>query len=193
MDKSDLSFFEEDVDSALPTSDQLQTLAALAEKQLQAEAEIKRIKEELAEKKKELFVLSSEQIPSLMEQCGVSGITSFTLGDGSRITIKRVVKASIPKARRQEAFAWLRGNDGAAIVKNTVSVSFGKGEDDKAARLEKLLRESASGYNVEHDETVHAQTLAAFVRERLERGEDVPTDLLGVFEYKETKIVRPKS
>ena len=43
---------------------------------------------------------------------------------------------------------------------------------------------------VEHKESVHAGTLTAFVKEQMGEGNNIPMDLLGVFEYSKTKITR---
>ena len=40
--------------------------------------------------------------------------------------------------------------------------------------------------------TVHAQTLKALVRERIEAGKDMPTELFGVFPDTKTTIKRSK-
>lgn len=70
------------------------------------------------------------------------GIKKFTLGDGSEITIKDVVQASLPSRgailkaqgderdalidRNHRALDWMRANGGEAIIKNNISVDFGK-------------------------------------------------------------------
>ncbi len=48
-----------------------------------------------------------------------------------------------------------------------------------------------AGHDATIDRDVHYQTLQAFGREYLEKGEELP-DFIGVHEYKEAKITKPK-
>jgi hypothetical protein len=60
-----------------------------------------------------------------------------------------------------------------------VSVRFGRGEDELCARLLNLLGEK--GYPADQAEKIEPMTLKAFVREQLERGNEFPTELFGVY------------
>jgi hypothetical protein len=44
------------------------------------------------------------------------------------------------------------------------------------------------GHNVKQAEKVEPMTLKAFVREQIEKGKDVPSDLFGVYVATRTKI-----
>ena len=59
-------------------------------------------------------------------------LQKFTLTDGSEISVKPIYAASIPKDRRDEAFQWLRDHEFGDLVKNNVTVTFGRGEDETA-------------------------------------------------------------
>lgn len=177
---------EFDDDGELAADDQQkQDLATLANRQLAIEARIKDIEEQLSKAKRELFSVSSEDIPRLMDEIGMK---EFMLTSGERIQVKRGVKASIPVKFRDQAFAWLRENGHGDLVKNEVKATFGRGEDERARALLKFLQDK--GLNADQKESVHAGTLAAFVREQLERGAEVPHEMLGVFEYQETKVTK---
>ena len=88
-------------------SDLVRTLRNV-EKQIEdAEIHMKALK---AEKHK----LSVENIPSLMDEMGVERLDV----DGLTVERKMMVHASIPQARKDEAFAWLRDNGLDDIIKN---------------------------------------------------------------------------
>jgi len=113
-------------------------------------------------------------------------MTSFRMEDGSSIDIKPFYSASISEARRAEAFQWLRDNGFDDIIKNTVSVRFGRGEDELCNRLLGLLGQQ--GFPVDQAEKVEPSTLKAWVRERVERGEQFPMELFGAYIGKKASI-----
>jgi hypothetical protein len=166
----------------------LASLATLASNQVDLELQIEIAEADLATKKDSLKRLSEEIIPSHMEQLGLS---SFTLGNGYKLLVKPYYACKIPEDRSQEAFAWLRAGNYSDIIKNTVSLQFGKGEDDLAIQVaEKLV---GLGLSPEQKIFVHPQTLKSFVRECIENGKELPTDLFGVYVGKQTKITPPKA
>lgn len=137
--------------------------------------------------KERLKQISEVDIPTLMDSIGMA---QFTLRTGVVISVEEVIRASIPKAQSLAAFAWLRANNSEALIKREVSVSFGKGENDAA---EKLLTElSSQGLPVENNESVHASTLSAWVREKLKNGIEIPIELFGVFRQRVSKVKMPK-
>jgi hypothetical protein len=86
--------------------------------------------------KAEKHKLSVELIPALMDEMGVERLDV----DGVTVSRKMMVHASIPVARREEVYAWLRDNNLDDIIKNDVVVSFGKGEDNRAGHAVGLLQ-----------------------------------------------------
>ena len=61
------------------------------------------------------------------------GLSHLKLMDGSSVDVKPNYSASISIANREAAFGWLRNNGLGDIIKNEISVSFGRNEDNKAA------------------------------------------------------------
>jgi hypothetical protein len=78
--------------------------------------------------------ISERVIPELLAE---QGLSSLKLADGSSVTVKREYRCTLPKDdfKREEAYKWLRENGLGDIIKNNVSVTFGRGEDDKAQQL----------------------------------------------------------
>ena len=113
------------------------------------------------------------------EAMAETGMRKFVMEDGSSIDVKPFYGASIPKARQAEAYKWLRDNGFDDIIKNTISVRFGRNEDELSARLLNLL--GTQGFPAEQAQKIEPQTLKAWVKERVEKGQPVDTELFGVF------------
>ena len=91
----------------------------------QKSEEVEKLEEILKEAKKERDKISYEDLPSLLQEIG---ITSFELSDGSKVKVGAVYGAHIKVENREEAFNWLREKGHDDIIKNTVSLPFGRGE-----------------------------------------------------------------
>ena len=137
--------------------------------------------------KKEHDRLSGEVIPTMMAEMGLSHLK---LADGSTVDVKANYSANISVANREKAFNWLRENGLGDIIKNEISVSFGRNEDNKAADYAALAEER--GYQPTQKLKVEPMTLKALVRERLEAGKSMPTEIFNVFVGNKTTIKRNK-
>jgi len=115
-------------------------------------------------------------------------LSTLKLADGSSVEVKPVYGASIPSKKKEEAFNWLRKNDLGDLIKNEITVSFGRNEDNKAMAYANLAQ--GQGYQPVQKLKVEPMTLKALVRERLEAGQEMPTDLFNVFAGNRTKITR---
>lgn len=163
-------------------SGDLAQLQELAEQQSRAEAKVAQIEAQLASAREELKDISERQMPELMDQIGLE---TFKTRSGLIINVKETIRASIPKANAARAFAWLKANGHEAMIKRVVAVQFGKGEDERAEALRAAL---ADDYEVDDKASVHPSTLAAFVREKLENGDEIPLELFGVHRQRISKI-----
>jgi len=177
------SLFEQEADALKVGNDQLSGISALARRAKQLEREIADQEDALKELKSQFRKVTEEALPEALSELGM---TSFRMEDGSSIDIKPFYSASISEARRAEAYQWLRDRGFDDIIKNTVSVRFGRGEDELCSRLLGLLGQQ--GYPAEQSEKIEPQTLKAWVKERVERGEEFPTELFGAFIGKKATI-----
>ena len=75
--------------------------------------------------------ISFEQIPEVMDEMGIDRLEV----DGATGSLKSFVSASIPVDKKDEAYAWLRENGYDDIIKNDITLSFGRGEDNVAKDL----------------------------------------------------------
>ena len=151
------------------------------------EDEIAALEEQLKNKKAEADDISSRVIPELLAEQGLSEIK---LADGSKVSVKKEYRCTIPKdeIRREQCYKWLRDQKLEDIIKNNVFVTFGKGEDDKAKQLLDLA--VANGFEPQQKSDVSWQTLTALFRERIESGLDMPSDVFSTWVKDKTKITR---
>jgi len=177
--------FEADQTESITQANDAKELSAQVVKLRNLEDKIKVAEETLKQLKKQEEVLSGEIIPTMMTEMNIS---TMKLADGSAIEVKPVYGASIPAAKKEEAFNWLRENGLGDLIKNEVTVSFGRNEDNKAADYAVLAQ--GQGYQPTQKLKVEPMTLKALVRERVEKGLDMPSDLFNVFAGNRTKITR---
>ena len=177
--------FEEDQQNAMSKTDNIQSLADQVERLEKMNSGIEKTEESLKEQKKQKDHVSMEVIPTLMSEMGLA---ELKLIDGSMVTVKPNYSASITVANREAAFNWLRNNGLGDIIKNEISVSFGRNEDNKAADYASLAQER--GYQPTQKLKVEPMTLKALVRERIEAGKEMPTELFNVFVGNQTTIKR---
>jgi len=170
------SLFEDDAGALTVKNEDLTSVGALAKRAKELEKEIDELDASLKERKEQQRKLLEDAIPGMLAELGMS---SFKMADGSQIDIKPFYSASIKEENRAQAYEWLRKHGFDDIIKNTVSVRFGRGEDDLCDTLLNHLREQ--NYPVEQAQKVEPQTLKAWVREQVERGNEFPTTLFGAY------------
>jgi hypothetical protein len=177
------NMFEQDAEALVVKDEDIQGVAGLAKRAKELQTEIDALEDSLSERKENYRKLTEESLPEALASLGMS---SFQMDDGSSITIKPFYGASIKAERQAEAFSWLRDHGHDDLIKNTVSIRFGKGEDELCSRLITSLR--GTGYVPEQNQKVEPMTLKAWVKEQVEKGREFPTDLFGVFIGKKAVI-----
>jgi len=153
------------------------------------EDEVAELEEKLKAKKEERDDISSRVIPELLAE---QGLQEIKLADGSKVSVKKEFRATLPKdeIRREAAYQWLRDQNLGDIIKNNVTVSFGKGEDNKANQLVDLA--VANGFTPQQKSDVAWNTLTALYEERVKAGLDMPSDVFSLWIKDKTKISRKK-
>ncbi len=145
-------------------------------KQLRSvEMQIEDAESHLKTLKQEKHKLSVENIPAVMDEMGVERVDV----EGLTVARKMMVHASIPVARKEEAFEWLRQHGLDDIIKNDVTCSFGKGQDNLAGDVVGLLEQR--GFDPKTKTHVHPSTLKAFIKERVTDGKPIDLDMFGAF------------
>ena len=179
--------YEQDRVESVTQTDAAKTLSDKVIELKNLEDEIENAEESLSKLKEKARYISQIEVPQMMEEMH---ITKLKLKDGESVEIKKIYGASISPEHLDKAFTWLRNNGLDDIIKNDVTVTFGRGEDNKAADYAVLAR--GQGYEPVQKIGVHPQTLKAVVRERLESGQEMPSDLFKTYAGNSTKITRRK-
>ena len=177
--------FEKDQEQVLDKTTNINKLADKI-KELQAQQAQLQIQEDaVKQKKKDIEHLSGEVIPTMLSEMGLSFLK---LQDGSSVEVKTNYSATITQANKEAAFNWLRENGLGDIIKNEISVSFGRNEDNKAADYAELAK--GQGLEPQQKLKVEPMTLKALVRERMEAGKEMPTELFNIYVGNKTTIKR---
>ena len=187
--------FEKDQTEAITQTNEVKALSDQVLNLRNLEDRIKEKETEVKKLKKDSGIISEEVIPTMMTEMNIS---TLKLADGSAVEVKPIYGASLGQGRsesdsdfikrREEAFNWLRNNGLGDLIKNEVTVSFGRNEDNKASDYANLAQ--GQGYQPVQKLKVEPMTLKALVRERVEAGQDMPSDLFNVFAGNRTKITR---
>jgi hypothetical protein len=179
--------FEEDQREDLNSVNDAKSLSDQVVKLKQLEDDLVDKEKELKELKRHIDLVSGEVIPTMMQEMNIS---TLKLADGSSVEVKPVYGASITVANKEAAYTWLRENGLGDLIKNEITVSFGRNEDNKASQYAVLAK--GQGFEPFQKLKVEPMTLKALVRERLESGQEMPSDLFNVFAGNRTKITRSK-
>ena len=157
------------------------TEKAIALQKLQED--VKTLEHALKETKEKLRVFEEQELPEAMQ---AANLQEIKLTNGAKITMSQFYKGSISEKNRDAAHNWLLSNNHGGIIKHEVSLKFGKDEGEKANDAVQSLKQK--GLDPAVKESVHPQTLNAFVREQLTSGKDLPADLFGVYVGSRAKL-----
>ncbi len=187
LDEDFLAAEASDLRAALPSDDKLSSINALVLRAEELDAQLRELEEKRKQLDDEHRRLVERDIPDAMREVGLSLVR---LTDGSEVSLKDDVYASIPEAKLKYALRWLRQGGFGDLIKNEVRVLFGSGEDVEAQQVADFLL--TSGRDFARKETVHPQTLRAFAREQLARGVILPEEGFAVHTVTQAKVKRPK-
>ncbi len=182
----------------LPTEKDLAKVVTLARDQLRLELTIEKTEALLAQLKEQLRAISQNTLPLALQEIGLTGLP---LLGGYAITMKDVIGGHISKENAPKAHAWLEESGNGAIVKHVITIQFGKGDEAWYKKFVRDLAQRKRPLRYERKDSVHPQTLSAFVREQvaaaktqgLDPAKLMPLDLLGVYQLKVTEVERPKA
>jgi hypothetical protein len=159
------------VDTALSAD-----IASNCNKLLETQKQITKAEEQISKLKEAERNLSDNVIPNLMQEAGIS---LLKLTDGSVVEVKPFYSANITEDFKERAHNWLRENNFGDLIKNNITLEFGKGEDEKARAL--IEEAKSKGYVYKQKEGVHWATLRTFVKEQIQKGKQVPNDVFSVY------------
>lgn len=168
-------------------------VGALARLLVEAERRVVNVDDELSKAKEHARRLREEALPGAMQELGVE---ELTLTDGSKITMGLEVYCSISSDNKPAAHAWLERNGFGGLIKTSISLPFGRSEEEQADLRDFLEFLNSAGLTYEQEQGVHAQTLKAWLKEQL-RGEEgsiksLPLQLFGARPVTVAKVKLPK-
>lgn len=172
-------------DQQLPSADRLATLQATAVQLRDLLLELADLEGRTSDTKAKITDLQFRQLPDLMAAARVDHVGIPPVGNhpGWDATMKPYCKANIAAdwddGRREAAFRELENLGGGDLIRNTVTVTFGKDENQGAHELVNLLTEMGLGDRLQVKRAVPWSSLTAFVKSELKRGTDVPLEALG--------------
>ena len=179
-----LDKMEEESQSDIKVDD-LTNISQLSRKLTQMEDQIEHLESELKIRKDELRKLSEDTLPNaLLEQ----GLSEIKLTDGTTLSVENYYSARITDETRDAAFKWLQENELGDIIKNTVSASFGREENDAAQELMAKLEEE--GHDLVQKKWVEPMTLKATVKEQVEKGVALPLETFNVYIVQKIKVTK---
>jgi hypothetical protein len=146
-------------------NESINSISRLAERIIDFQKRITSIEDTLKTDKAALRKLTDEELPAAMAEVNMK---KFETDSGYSVAIKKIYVTNIKVEDRIKAFEWLRENGHGDLIKNIVSISFGKGEDDLALRFKALAEEE--NIPVETDTKIHPMTLRAWGKEQIEKG-----------------------
>ena len=161
----------------------LDDIVAKGDELEQLHAELEVLTRQANDKGKQIHTLETETLPDMLKALGLKDLT---MTSGAKISLYDILSTSITDDNRDEAHDWLRKHGHGDIIKNTVTVTFGKGEDEEATTLvEGLLDSRYKGEirfgEIVQKEVVHPQTLKAFTKEQLARGTEFPGETFKLY------------
>lgn len=178
--------FDYGVDAVAPSmgDNMKKALIDAADKQEKLEVELAKLQEEMEKKSSALKELAENTIPQIMD--GLKGV--IDLGDGRTIEIAEKIRASIAGEKAAPAVAWLDENGHGNIVKRQFIIEFSRDDEAWAKKFEADLKKRKKPLNVMRKQSVHPQTLEAFVREQLGTGVELPIATFGIYRQRISKI-----
>lgn len=175
--------FLADANSVTVTNDELSAISTLANEQLDWERKITQLEADLEHAKDALKQVQEFLLPEAMATVGMS---EFKLANGCKITIKDDVYASIRKDFISEAVTWLDENGLGGVVKDQVSVDFGRGDLEAAKLFMAYCKET--GVSATEKLSVHPSTLKALVKEQRAKGVEFPDNLFSIAPIRKSVI-----
>lgn len=175
-------------DQPNPSNEIAARLRSLVSRMGEADRSVERLESELKTAEAHARHLREVEIPEAMRELGTD---LYRLPDGTVLSIENQVKAYITTGaedtvdNRPAAYEWLEQNGHGGLIKRTILVPFNKDEEAAATELRSRLSKEFSG--VRQDVSIHAQTLTAWARRRLEAGEEVP-DCISTHVMKVAKV-----
>lgn len=148
----------------VPTDEQLKQARKLAVDLVDQETLVLDLEEKLKVAKTEYKDLAERRLPQALNSLG---LTSLGLTNGWSLELKPFSAVGVIKEHAVAAHDELVALGAADLIKNTVAVTFGRGEDELAGHVRWLL--TLFGFQPAQERSVNFQTLNAWFRAEVAR------------------------
>lgn len=167
----------------IANNQELKELSALCRRKLEADQEVESLEKRLKDAKDKARRITEIDIPEKMMTLGIS---QLRLDSGEVVSIDTFYSCSIPESAKVGAYTWLEENGYGALIKGEFKISTKKGETELKKKAIEVLNEAGLPYTFK--ESVHPMTLKSFVREYMDEGKMLPSDLFNVHIGNRAKI-----
>lgn len=180
-------------DAPLPADAKIKSVSELAIELRAAEAEVYAATDALKRALATYHRVAGVDLPRALMDAGASTLTTT---DGAKVELKTAYDTK--QLTEPAGLTWVETHGGSALIKTSILVELDRGDLPAARELLELIRQSRHANKLRTlalTESVHPQTLGAFVRRRVEAGDDPPLETLGVHRrvYAQLGGRRPKS
>ncbi len=158
-----------------------------AEQQEAAEIKVEKAEQDLSFAKKELARIAEKIFPELLNDLEMT--EDITVA-GIRVQLIEKLRGNISVANKVEAFKWLNDSGHGHIIRRQIIIEFAKDEEKWAEKFMRDCRQRKKQLNMTVKRNVHHTTLKSWCQEMLDKGKDLPLELLGVFLQTFTKVSR---
>ena len=153
----------------LPSNSEMSSLTSLGQDLVTAEENVFQAEHQLKLAKAKRDHIQNTLIPELMNELGVE---ELKLTGGRKVAVKPIFSVTPLAENRPLVYAELEKQGAGSLIKTTVSVPFGRGDEQKVKDLLQLLQDN--GLAGQLAKKVEPQTLKKHVKERLAEGKPVP-------------------
>lgn len=173
----------ETADKYSPPADKLEAIRNQLRIARDMEVEISDLTQKLKDKQAEFTKIQMEVLPQLFAELNIDKLGLEAEGNlpaydaEAKPYYKASISAEWPIEKQNEAYGWLRQHKFGDMIKNVVSAQFGKGQDKTAKKLAAFMKKEKIEF--EQKSTVPWNSLTAFVKEQVEKGETLPLEVLG--------------
>jgi hypothetical protein len=174
---TDLERLLADSEQNFASESQTKNIGALIAKAENLNAEIDSLTRVLVDRWTQFRTITEKELPELMDSAQLKATTSQS---GKKVEIVDDVKGNISEQNKLAALSWLRSHNDEGIIKNVIEIPLSKGKDNMAGEILAYLQEQW-GIEAERKESVHYQTLCAWLRRKLEDGADLPVEPVNLF------------
>lgn len=164
--------------AATPDDDKLVAIRAKAAEARDLQLHIKDLEDSIEALAGQLKELETKTLPDMMEELGIDKLGLNAEGNFPPYDIKlqpfysASISAKWPQEQRQAAYTYLESIGEGDLIKANVTAPFPRDQHEKARALADRLM--AEGLPVQFDESVHAQTLTAWLKRKIEDDHFMP-------------------